>query len=113
MSRMVSRWESLAISLGLPIDKVQQYESKPHGELKALQYWRNGNSSSIFPPTWGFLLEQVEATSGKAMARAIRREAEMNPTFSQSSPGSISQGEICSLNTCMYNMYVDTVCEGA
>ena len=94
---MVSRWESLAISLGLPIAIVQQYESKLDGNLKALQYWRNGKSGSIFPPTWGFLLKQVEDTSGKKVARKIRCEAEMYPRFSQSGPGSISQGEFCSL----------------
>ena len=96
---MVSKWESLAISLGIPIKIVQQYEAKPHGELKALQYWRNGNSAGIFPPTWGFLLKQVEATCGKKLARIIGDEAENKPTFSQSTTGSISQGEICFMNT--------------
>ena len=76
-------WQDLAIELGVPVDHVEANESKHLGGLRALKYWRDGHSGQLFPSTWGFLLQKVEATFGRNVAKDLEKKAIKYPTWSK------------------------------
>ena len=80
----VPHWYSLAIHLGVPIARVEAWESKPLGGLLALGYWRDGNSGILFPPTWGFLLEKLKRSKqyGPRVADVLEKEVQSDQTWS-------------------------------
>ena len=80
----VAVWHSLAISLGVPIEQVEAWESKSLGGLLALRYWRDGNSGILFPPTWGFLLEKLKRSKdyGPRVADVLEKEVQSDQTWS-------------------------------
>ena len=76
-------WHSLAISLGVPVDEVQSLRSDQSlGGILALQYWRDGKSGDLFPPTWGFLLKILKESKGPNVADALEKEVRSNPAWS-------------------------------
>ena len=76
-------WQDLAIELGVPVDHVQDNESKRLGGLIALKYWRDGHSGQFFPSTWRFLLQKVEATFGTKVAKDLENKAILDATWSK------------------------------
>ena len=77
-------WQYLAIGLGVPVNHVQAYRADPLGGLLALKQWRDGLSGKSYPSTWRFLLQQVEATLGRNVARDLEKKAIKDPTWSKS-----------------------------
>ena len=75
-------WQSLAISLGVPMKQVEAWESKPLGGLLALGYWRDGKSGDLFPPTWGFLLKKLTECRGSTVADTLGKDVHSNPAWS-------------------------------
>ena len=61
---------------------MQSYRTEPLGGLLALQYWRDGRSGQSFPPTWRFLLKEVEYTIGKNVAEDLAKKASKELTWS-------------------------------
>ena len=82
---MVPVWYPLAISLGVPHEKVWAFGcgyDEPLCGLLALGYWRDGKSGILFPPTWGFLLKTLTECQGSTVADALEKEAQSNPAWS-------------------------------
>ena len=76
--RICPDWTSWIVDLGVPIDVAVKFQSKPMGDLLALQYWRDGKSGELFPSTWKFLLNTVEVGKGREVAQKILKKVEQN-----------------------------------
>ena len=69
---IVPEWYSLAVALGVPVERVKQFQRIKTGGLEALCYWRCGQSGQKYPNSWKFLLDQIEESQGHNVAQSVR-----------------------------------------
>ena len=70
---VVPEWYNLAVALGVPVQRVEQFQQIKTGGLKALCYWRCGESGQNYPTTWRFLFAKIEECQGHNVARDVKK----------------------------------------
>ena len=77
----VGVWDELAISLGVPEVKIEEYRHQALSNVKSLSYWRNGSTGN--PVTWEFLLEKVQELPdlGPMAAENIKKKVIAHPDW--------------------------------
>ena len=81
----VPNWPPLAISLGVPIDKVKFLQADPiMGAFEALKLWQSEHPTIArgCPPTWEFLLEAVNDCASLRVSDEIEKRADVKKTWS-------------------------------
>ena len=70
---IVPEWYDLAVALGVPIERVKQFQRIKTGGFEALCYWRYGESGQNYPTSWRFLLAKIEEHQGHNVARDVKK----------------------------------------
>ena len=70
---MVPEWYNLAVALGVPIERVKQFQRIKTGGLEALCYWRYGGIGQSYPTSWRFLLAKIEEKQGYNVAQDVKK----------------------------------------
>ena len=65
---IIPEWYNLAVALGVPVERVRQFQQIKTGGLEALCYWRCGESGQNYPTSWRFLLAKIEEHQGHNVA---------------------------------------------
>ena len=83
----VPNWSPLAISLGVPFDKVKSLQAQPDpimGAFEALKLWQSEHPTIArgCPPTWEFLLEVVNDCASPRVSDEIAKKAKVKKTWS-------------------------------
>ena len=81
----VPNWSPLAISLGVPIDKVRSLQADPiMGAFEALKLWKSEHPiiARGCPPTWELLLKAMNDCASPRVSDEIAKKAEVKKTWS-------------------------------
>ena len=80
-------WSPLAISLGVPFDKVKSLQAQPDpimGAFEALKLWQSEHPTITrgCPPTWEFLLKAVNDCASPRVSNEIAERVAVEETWS-------------------------------
>ena len=70
---IVPEWYDLAVALGVPVERVEQFQRIKTGGLEALCYWSYGESGQNYPTSWRFLLAKIEEHQGHNVAADVKK----------------------------------------
>ena len=70
---IVPEWYHLAVALGVPVERVKQFQQIKTGGIEALCYWRCSEPRQNYPTSWRFLLNKIEECQGHNVVQNIKK----------------------------------------